>query len=1062
MTASVELTGIAKRVHDDIMALPDEAGRLYAAMIISGGINQDLKDHHGVIQNHLDKVIDKRISRISNSIAKSVISKRGEGTETLVAFREVIAKAGFDFLTPDMRRQYVHRQQRDSRGRFKVEHQKIINRSTKHPLPKKAAKEWRIKGGESLGSKEKAAYQSAYIQVANLLDRHYGAGNDGVIHLTYRAKNGVRQEETMDLEKPGIFKLNEDRFKNGGKLIEAEVALNDPPLTAQGAAFDLASTFSPRPAASRFGAAFGTDENGIYRGQPGAQEFQRDWNSEIDPNNPSARIFSRLHAGSRLLTSAVGDQAGGKIKLALSTGEFVSQYGPEAQKVIGPHADRAAYRYRGVERKPDINMLASVNRVQRVFENKPGAARNALIYGYDEPQARRPGEAPRSIQRSSPLIAYFQKRLPDAELTELQRKSGVIPPSEGVILNKKGQVITQAVGYGDDWYLPFNLKTLSKAKGGDYIRTRTWGGPTTEDIYAGLMAGVNSVTVVSHNGVYTIEFDDSFRGTRRYNDKAARMVKRYGHLLDAVKSREVTLQRIPDSRNNELKALAAAEASERYEPEQYKKELNRLRNLETKEPQMSAADKQAFAQAWLDDYAAQNNDTGKADWTTLASQYVERQVSDARRGAQGYTDFDEDYWKNSASQQVSDPDRAIATLGLGANYEKALENHEAEYRAMQSPLNLDGAGYKKSMDALREQFPYYIKKVEWKQPRSGGFDFGYVKPKFNRPAGVLSGYFDPTISGSPTGAEKNKSNGVTGKITADRTRFQNIGVKRVTEESETEKNKDSTGAIKPDRRTPEQKAAEQYENVKELRNQLKSSVASFDGQGGVPVILANSPAAMDHLKKEYPVLMDDSRFDQLNPAQAKAEVIAAYDKLKLDPMVNPKVYPQSIYEKVKNPDKDKKGDAYNMVSAVSNKSKLYDFGEGFEVDHQPNHYSDRGQLILNTLGPDLSFDDENLDSKLNVLIDQNYQNYLHAGMGSVPNVPQVFENNVKKAFQVKALKIRHSEALAKEEKDSRENLPNIGILDMRGNGMTQEEALKELENRILRQAGLNPDETEEK
>ena len=87
------------------------------------------------------------------------------------------------------------------------------------------------------------------------------------------------------------------------------------------------------------------------------------------------------------------------------------------------------------------------------------------------------------------------EQLPDARscpaqaaLYNLQLASGNTPPSEGVIINANGQIVTQAVGYGDDHYLPFNLKNLKALKGGEYIRTRSVGGLTSEDIYTGLIS----------------------------------------------------------------------------------------------------------------------------------------------------------------------------------------------------------------------------------------------------------------------------------------------------------------------------------------------------------------------------------------------------------------------------------------------------------------------------------------------------------------------------------------------------------------------------------------------
>jgi hypothetical protein len=111
-------------------------------------------------------------------------------------------------------------------------------------------------------------------------------------------------------------------------------------------------------------------------------------------------------------------------------------------------------------------------------------------------------------------------------------------------------------------------------------------------------------------------------------------------------------------------------------------------------------------------------------------------------------------------------------------YRYAQEDELLNEQAGQN-YRLDGEGYAAALDALKEQFPYYIDDVEYttRQKMVGNAsgiqgsnftnkeDYAYVKPRYNRPAAARSGYFDTTITGE-------------GKRAADRTGYQNWAVQQ--------------------------------------------------------------------------------------------------------------------------------------------------------------------------------------------------------------------------------------------------------------------------------------------
>jgi hypothetical protein len=110
-------------------------------------------------------------------------------------------------------------------------------------------------------------------------------------------------------------------------------------------------------------------------------------------------------------------------------------------------------------------------------------------------------------------IEVLTKRLPN----ESANKSGAEPPSEGFIIDSKGNIIAHAVGRGNDHYLPFNTKHLRKMRqeeGVEYVRRRMFGGPTVEDLSAAMMMGADRLTIVSNGGTYTIELTKRSHGLK--------------------------------------------------------------------------------------------------------------------------------------------------------------------------------------------------------------------------------------------------------------------------------------------------------------------------------------------------------------------------------------------------------------------------------------------------------------------------------------------------------------------------------------------------------------------
>lgn len=457
------------------------------------------------------------------------------------------------------------------------------------------------------------------------------------------------------------------------------------------------------------------DVAGAGRGVVGAARFAAgsEGFNRAPGESGATDTFNRLSTGGQLVQQLGAATGSNKTAIAGAVANYAGKFGPEAEKVVGPSMRRAAYRYRGTERTPDRQYLYLAQ------QNLNGIKRGTTAT-----------PAEKSFAAELSAVQYFQggavdgrkgkARIPSPSLAGLHRASGRVTPSEGILIDAQGNVKHQAVGYGEDHYLPFNLKNLSALKGGSYVRTRESGGLTTEDIYTGLVSGARSMTVVSNSGTFTVDFADDLRGGRRYNDKARQMVKRYGQTLDAIQSEQVA--------NPERSMSSWEKAHLRVEAE---KKINSDPLLST----FSAKEKDAWVEA----------EVQRAEQSPkLSAKDIEQIESKARE--QG---------KTVSEQQV---------LARQMYDEKSATLNQRNYR-------LDGQGYATALDALREQFPYYIGEVHYQHVESNdtlapgrynrATDQGYVKPRFNRPAGARAGYFDESIEGR-------------GKRGADRTGYQNL------------------------------------------------------------------------------------------------------------------------------------------------------------------------------------------------------------------------------------------------------------------------------------------------
>ena len=207
---------------------------------------------------------------------------------------------------------------------------------------------------------------------------------------------------------------------------------------------------------------------------------------------------------------------------AAAFAQMVNIIGPQASRAFGGKLRQLTYRYTGQEVPQD--------------EWSPVATAGR--------QANSKGELESTRSLEYKLVTDLvnrQKVLPTKTQFANSLKAGSTPPSKGYILDKDGKVASEAVGYSDDWYTPFNLKKLPQMRGGSYVRTRAYGGLTPEDIRMAMRTGAERATVVSNNGVFTMEFNPkTLHWGHRWGFAGGAMVRRYAKSLDAIKNSQIT------------------------------------------------------------------------------------------------------------------------------------------------------------------------------------------------------------------------------------------------------------------------------------------------------------------------------------------------------------------------------------------------------------------------------------------------------------------------------------------------------------------------------------------
>ena len=685
----------AREARDLVMKMDEESARQFVYHVVSEVLEDTIEKNQRTLQSHLDEVIAKRLDRIKKAAVKTAVSKK-EGAVGFAQAVSLIEKAvgeweyheharggnaknrgqfSSSWGTGSARRPNYARGRRTQAGMSDWDMTPKVGNAPSQRAAAQMGMPSRV--SEAVSDK----YRAEYMQLANFVENaRRGVDQPGNHDVTLRVQDRKTGEEwNVDRPLTDANKLSSAWDPETENLIGARVTPKG--MTVGNAAYNLTGSLGASEGLGAVDRGFGS--------------FAQDWNRPGDGNE---RLYNRVGAGSKLIGDVGAATGSSQLQMAAAFGRFVGSHGSEAEQIFGPPTRKLAYRYRGTEKEPDSALVreftAANNRAKSlsIDTSKLSPVQQAAHRISNERRSATFEEREDGRRR---VADYLMKKGPGAQGASgrfgLHLAAGNTPPSEGVIIDADGNITTQAVGYGDDHYLPFNLRHLKGLKDGEYLRTRSVGGPTTEDIYTGLMSGARQMTVVSRSGTFQVTFEEDFRGGRRHNDKAKRMVKRYEQLLNAIQSEQV--ERMDISPN--VRAALEQQVKEKFAEDRIEPSRKDMREaIETR----------------ITEYKSDPDFTEDDDKLLDIAEYRMRQG--------GLSDKDIVSYKNQMRTEM-------------------MNNKEYTYK-------LNGRGYQAALEALQEQFPYYltVRSTPNEDPEAKSTrDKGYVPGGSIKPSGAGAGKF---------------------------------------------------------------------------------------------------------------------------------------------------------------------------------------------------------------------------------------------------------------------------------------------------------------------------------
>lgn len=449
----------------------------------------------------------------------------------------------------------------------------------------------------------------------------------------------------------------------------------------------------------------------------------------------------KLSAGGKLLNTLGMNVTGEKMQTA---GRVVGALDNEdVRHAVG----RTAARYRGVE-APAVDTRLQQAAISDFNADPEFGANEDRINYYKQTQPGEPvsTEALRMGQTRDKLSVVMQDRLARRSSSaglgtdmatnavnynnlaqRIARGIGRGMPSEGVMLDRNGKIVSQSMGVASDHFTPFSAEALGKMNGGQYVRSRQLGGLTTEDLRTLILGNGRAAQVVSASGVYELELDPSLRGGKRYNDKTLQIIDTYERILDEVANGGQYVVPLPPTNEAEAKKIAAQKSG--GNAAKYDQALRVARHEQyNKLAALPAADEQRVR--------AQAESQARAEFAEKHGKRV-------------------GYGRDSADRWLSDDLMRKQEAFAQAKGQQAVEDATNERSRM---LSLNSEGYALALNMLKQYYPYVVRTARYRsndelkaQVMGGTFQSGSTRPgpadQWHTPKGQLRPTFSDVSGG---------------------------------------------------------------------------------------------------------------------------------------------------------------------------------------------------------------------------------------------------------------------------------------------------------------------------
>ena len=305
-----------------------------------------MERYHGEeIRKALRTQYEQRKEILKRAVVNGAISKSmsDDTVQKIAEAVDLIEKAAGDYTIWD-RQDNARKQWRDKGGRFREMGSLKIDqpyqgqkRVDDEVLDRRTAPGHTPTPTKGFNNDTAMRYQNAFAQISAALENN--TYKDLLAVQTWENADGTTEiRRTMGATPQELISPKD--FKGSTLKETTFYAVDD----ASGNP-DVFDTMRAAGASRRFSdeAAYQTGSGALSTNE--LRNFNSNWETASQWDESSAtRGMKRLGAASEFADKIFGNSDDPRVKAAIAAGKWAGQYGPEAEKVIGPHARKSAYR----------------------------------------------------------------------------------------------------------------------------------------------------------------------------------------------------------------------------------------------------------------------------------------------------------------------------------------------------------------------------------------------------------------------------------------------------------------------------------------------------------------------------------------------------------------------------------------------------------------------------------------------------------------------------------------------------------------------------------------------